>query len=209
MKNLGVLLLIAAAQWAAIGTFPSPSTNYTLMQEAIISGGAPLAGTKIVQAPIGAQIALLEKGEADIAMVLEPAASKADADGYRVVFSSPQFNGPFAFTGMTVSSDFVKSQPRTVQAMVNALQKALVYCHSDPSGATAVAKKLFPSLPPEVVEKAVQRMLTENTIPKDVRVSEAAWDAAVRTRVSVGDLKKPQEYRLSVDSSFADQAGKK
>ena len=67
-----------------VGTFPPPSTNYTLMQQTIVSGGEELKTTTIVPALIGSQIALLERGNADIAMVLEPAASNAEDEGYSV-----------------------------------------------------------------------------------------------------------------------------
>lgn len=189
-----------------VGTFPSPSTNYALMRETIVSGGDDLESTKIVEAPIGGQIALLEKRAADIAMVLEPAASKAEAQGYRVVFSSPKFYGPFAFTGLTASVPFIHKHPETVQAMVNGLQLALRYCHNDPNGATVIAQRLFPSLDAKVVEKAVRRMLAEKTVPTTVLVTEESWQAALSTRIAVGDLRRPQEYSKSVDASFAKKA---
>lgn len=186
-----------------VGTFPAPSTNFTLMKETIVSGGPDLQSTQIVQAPIGSQIALLERGVADIAMVLEPAASKAQAQGYRVVFSSPKFYGPFAFTGLTTSADFVRENPAVVQAMVNGLQQALMFCHSDPNGTIDIAQKLFPTLDRNVVERAVTRMLAEKTVPESVLVSEASWQAALGVRITVGDLNNPQEYLVSVRPSFA------
>jgi len=189
-----------------VGTFPAPSTNYTLMADTITSGGAELHSTKIVQAPIGGQIALLEGKQADIAMVLEPAASLAEAKGYRVVFSSPKFYGAFAFTGLTVSTRYANEHPEVVQGMVKGVQRALDYCHSDPEGASTVARQLFPSLEPAVVDKAVRRMVSESTLPKSVVVSEDSWSAALKTRITVGDLKALQPYHHSVDMSFADAA---
>lgn len=189
-----------------IGTFPSPSTNYTLMNETIISGGKKLESTKIVQAPIGGQIALLEKGLVDIAMVLEPAASKAESEGYRIVFSSPKFYGPFAFTGLTTSGAFADQHPQIVQSMVNGLQNAMRYCHSQPDEITNIAQKLFPSLDAVVLKNAVRRMLDEETFPTSVFISENSWQAAISTRVTVGDLKKPQDYSKSVDVTYAKKA---
>lgn len=189
-----------------VGTFPAPSTNYTLMKETIMSGGSELAATRVVPAPIGGQIALLESGAADIAMVLEPAASQAEARGYRVVFSSPQFYGPFAFTGLTTSSSFMRDKPQVVQAMVNGLQRALEYCHKNPQGVIDIAEKLFPSLKEGVAARAVRRMLSEKTIPTSALVGEEAWKASVAVRVTVGDLKAPQEYIVSVEPSFARKA---
>ncbi|MBW8016245.1 MAG: ABC transporter substrate-binding protein [Planctomycetes bacterium] len=189
-----------------IGTFPSPSTNYALMNETIISGGKKLESTKIVQAPIGSQIALLEKGLVDIAMVLEPSASKAESEGYRIVFSSPKFYGSFAFTGLTTSGDFNSKHPQIVQSMVNGLQEAMIYCHSHPKEVIEIAEKLFPSLDTVVLKKAVNRMLQEKTFPTSVMVSENSWRSAISTRVAVGDLKETQDYSKSVDITYANKA---
>jgi NitT/TauT family transport system substrate-binding protein len=189
-----------------VGTFPSPSTNYTLMKEAIASGGEALKDTTIVQAPIGGQIALLEKDLADIAMVLEPAASKAEAEGYHVVLSSPSFHGPFAFTGLTTVGSYCRDHDDVVQKMVAGIQEALRYCHTDVEGTIALARTLFPDLDGDVVARAVRRMLAERTIPQSALVSRPSWEAALHVRLAVGDLKVQQEYTASVDPTFAEKA---
>lgn len=189
-----------------IGTFPSPSTNYTLMKDTIISGGTEMGTAKIIEAPIGGQIALLEKDIADIAMVLEPAASKAENEGYRVVFSSPHFYGPFAFTGLTTSDAYLAKNPEVVQKVVNAIHKAHLYCHSNPDGAIDIAKKLFPDLKSEIIENAVKRMLEEKTIPITSLVTRNSWEAAIKVRLDVGDIKKQQGYLEAVDPTFAQKA---
>jgi NitT/TauT family transport system substrate-binding protein len=186
-----------------VGTFPSPSTNYTLMKELIEQHPKELRNTRIVQAPIGSQIALLEAGSADIAMELEPAASIAESKGYRIVYSSPRFHGPFAFTGLTTTEKLIKEKPDLVAKVVAALQEAVELCHHDPEIAIAVGEKLFPTLPKEVAARAVRRMIDEKTLPDSVVVDDAAWQAALRTRVAVGDLKKPQRTDVAVDNSFA------
>jgi NitT/TauT family transport system substrate-binding protein len=186
-----------------VGTFPEPSTNYTLMKELLTRHGEVLKGTTIIQAPIGSQLALLESGKADIAMELEPATSIAVSKGYRVVYSSPRFHGPFAFTGLTVTEQLTRDNPDLVQKMVSALEKAVVACHRDPAVAVSVTKSLFPNLPEGVVDVAVRRMLTEKTFPEHVEVGEEAWQKALRVRLAVGDLKGPQDTAVSVDNRFA------
>jgi len=190
-----------------VGTFPEPSTNFTLMKETIEKNPGALGGTRIVQAPIGAQVALLESGAADIAMELEPAASIAESKGYRVVYSSPRFYGPYAFTGVTTTEKYTKEKPELVQKFIGAIEGAVVACHRDPEIAVRVAHKIFPTLQPSVVSAAIHRMLTEKTFPEHVVVSEAAWQRALLSRLSVGDLKKPQATSLTVDNTFAQKAG--
>lgn len=189
-----------------IGTFPQPSTTYTLIKNTITQGGDKLKNTKIVEAPIGSQIALLENKSADIAMELEPAASIDESNGYRVVYSLPQFFGDFSFTGLTTTDDFIKQNPEIVQKMVNAIEKACRYAHSDVEGTIKVAQSLFPTQKPEVIAKAVRRMISENTLPQHALTSVQGWDKAINVRVQVGDLKPANNANLSLDNSFAEKA---
>ncbi|MFY9287486.1 MAG: ABC transporter substrate-binding protein, partial [Alphaproteobacteria bacterium] len=67
-----------------ISSFPEPSTTYTLLKE--IQRTNNLKNMKIVQAPMGGQMAMLEAGEVDIAADIEPSTSIAEDKGYRTVF---------------------------------------------------------------------------------------------------------------------------
>lgn len=189
-----------------VGTFPDPSTNYALMKKTIMKGGDALKNTMIVQAPIGSQLALLENKSADIAMDLEPGTSIAESKGYRVVYSSPKFYGRFAFTGLTTTEDYINANKETVQKFVNAIEKALQYCHNDEAGATEIAAKLFPNLDKTVVANAVKRMVTDKTIPDHAAMSDEAWQKAMQVRVDIGDLKEMKPTSDAVDNSFAEKS---
>lgn len=208
-KDSKIALIHSPKQLAGlrVGTFPSPSTNYTLMANLVRKNGLDTgSATTIVQAPIGAQLALLESGRADIAMELEPAASLAESKGFRVVYSSPAFYGPFAFTGVTTSTDTIKNNPTKVQKFVDALERAVRFAHENPAGAAEIGRKAIPTLPQLVVERAVKRMLDERTLPQSVAVDENSWQSALAVRVQVGDLKSAQATQLTVDNTFAARA---
>lgn len=208
-NNEAVKSISQAADLAGlrVGTFPAPSTNFTLMR-ALIDSEPKLKDTKIVEAGIGAQIALLEGKSADIAMVLEPAASIAESQGYRVVYSSPKFHGPFLFTGVTTTTEYLKSNSDTAIRFVRALQRAVVTSHTSPDVAVRVGVKLFPSVDAKVVERAVRRMIDEQTLPKHARVDETAWRALMDVRVKAGDIKSALPMPRVVDNTFADAAGR-
>ena len=207
-KDIGTITRPSDLQGLRMGTFPAPSTNYALMQRTITVGGDSLAGTTIVQAPIGSQLALLESGSADIAMDLEPGTSIAESKGYRVVYSSPRFYGPFAFTGLTTTDEYIAANKETAQKVVNAIERALVYCHADKAGAIDIASGLFPSLEKDVVARAVARMLDDRSIPQHTAVSEQAWQQAMQIRVDIGDLRALAPTSECVDNSFATKATK-
>ncbi|MBN1416486.1 MAG: ABC transporter substrate-binding protein [Bacteroidales bacterium] len=188
-----------------IGTFPEPSTNYTLMKRTI-QENPELKDAKIIQAPIGSQLALLENGEADIAMELEPSTSLAISKGYRLVFSSPNFYGQLAFTGLTTTESYISKNQDVVQSFVNALEKAVQFCHNNQEKTIAVAAKIFPNIDQNVIKMAVMRMLNEKTLPEHIITSDIAWKNAIDVRVIVGDIKKPEEAIKSVDNRFAEKA---
>ncbi|HIQ50753.1 MAG TPA: ABC transporter substrate-binding protein, partial [Nautiliaceae bacterium] len=108
-----------------IGTFPAPSTTYTIVNNIIQEYKL---NSRIKQAPIGSQLSLLEKGAADVVMLLEPSASIAEVErGYRVVMSMPRLWGNFAFTGLTTTKEWIEKDPQTVRKFLRAMQKALDY----------------------------------------------------------------------------------
>jgi NitT/TauT family transport system substrate-binding protein len=205
-EDLSVLKRPEDLRGLRIGTFPAPSTNYTLMHDLVDSAAVGTEKFKIVQAPIGAQIALLESGEADIAMVLEPAASLAESNGYKVVYSSPQFHGKFAFTGVTTTEDVLKGKSREVSKFIRSLQLAIEDCRKDPGIAERVSSKLFPNLSAEVVRNAVRRMIDEKTFPDSIAVDPVGWNRALEVRRKVGDLSSAAKLEGVVDNSFADNA---
>jgi len=191
-----------------IGTFPEPSTNYALIKKTIVKGGDLLKDTKIVQAPIGSQLALLQNGSADIAMDLEPGTSIAESKGYKVVYSSPKFYGVFAFTGVTTTEEYIKGNNGTVAKFVSAIEKALRFCHENKQGAIDVAAALFPKIDKKVVANAVNRMVDEKTIPDHAAVGADAWQKAIQVRVDIGDIKVIKPMNEAVDNSFAEKVKK-
>jgi NitT/TauT family transport system substrate-binding protein len=177
---------------AAIGTFPRPSTTYTLVKQMVEENKIP--GAKIVEIAIGNELALLESGNADVVMLLEPAASIAESRGYHVATSFPKLWGPYAFTGLTTTETYRKGNANVIESMRAALSNALKLVHEQPDDAIAIAKKLFPNLEPKVLENAVKRMITDGTIPSTIDVSKGGWLKAVEVRQSIGDLKTGSQY---------------
>lgn len=174
-----------------IGTFPKPSTTYTLLSDSI--SDPRVKNAEIVEIPIGNELALLESGESDIVMLLEPAASIAEQKGYHVVTSFPEVWGEFAFTGLTSTESIINENPELAKNMVLALQEAVDFAYSNVNETVEIASQLFPNLPEEVVRNAVKRMLDDRTIPKDVRLNKGSWLKSIKVRQAVGDINENNE----------------
>jgi NitT/TauT family transport system substrate-binding protein len=191
-----------------IAVFRYPNTANALMKRTLLKAGLVEGkDVDLVEVNYGAVLAQLKGGEADVAMVLEPAASEIQVgQGGRIVYSYPGEWGPFTFTGLTTTEKTIKERPELVRAVVGALERAVRFAHSDFEGAVAVGKKAFPDLSDAVIRAAVRRMLDEKTLPEHIGVPEDAWNAAIQLCVDVGKLKATRAYGLDVDNSFAQVA---
>ncbi len=186
-----------------VGSFPKPSTTYTLLDEMIRNHPETLKDTKIVEAGFGAQVALIEADQADIAVDLEPTVSKVEAQGYRVVFNVSDYIDQQAITGLMVTQETIDEKAETVQGMVNGLQKALTVMHKDRAVALKVAKKLFPDLGDTVIENAVERMMAQEMYPQSAVMPDEYWQRTLKTRLETGELKEEQPTSKTVDNQFA------
>ncbi len=207
-KDLTEIKSYSQLNGLTVGTFPAPSTTYTIVKDIIQQHRLK---TKIREAPIGSQLSLLEAGAADVVMLLEPAASIAELNkGYRVVMSLPKLWGEFAFTGVTTTEKWLRERPETVQKFVNAIEEALNYIYANPEGAKQVAKKYLPKLDDRVIDRAVSRLIQDGVFPHHALVSKVAFERALRIRKEVGDIESIEVGMLCIDNTFAAKAaGKK
>ncbi|HEB87581.1 MAG TPA: ABC transporter substrate-binding protein [Gammaproteobacteria bacterium] len=189
-----------------VAAYTAPSTNYTVMKKVLQnSSGTPVDAT-IVEGAFGSLVAMLKADQADVAMELEPVASIAVASGAKVVYSLAESFGDFAFTGLTVTDQYLQSKPETVQAAVTALAKAADYIYADFEGAFDVAVHEFPDIDKSILRNALRRLIDDHVIPRSVVLSEESWNKAVDLRKEVGDIKSGGAYAENVDMTFARKA---
>lgn len=195
----------SAFQHLRIATYPSPSTNFAVMEETLQNAGHPVAAT-IVQGAFGTLLALLKTGKADIAMELEPVTSIAVSEGAKVVYSAARKYGDFAFTGITVTDKYLETHPEQIQLVVNALSKAITYIRSDFDGALSLASEEFPDVAETVLRTSLKRILNDNVIPSSLVLNEVTWNRSVQLRRNLGEIKGPALYSDNVVTRFAEHA---
>lgn len=192
-----------------IACYAAPSTSYTVTKKLLLNNGKPV-DAKIVQgSPTGSIVAMLRANQADIALELEPAASIAVNQGAHIVCSLQKQFGDFAITGLTVTERFRANNRQTVQAVVNALARAMQFIHKDFDGTVRIAKMEFPEVDEKTLRLALRRMLDEGTIPASPNMTEQAWRKAISLRQETGDLKGEGAYEQNVDMTFAKAAAAK
>jgi NitT/TauT family transport system substrate-binding protein len=187
-----------------VTSFPSPSTTFTILSG--LKRDLKLSKMEIKQLAFGTEQAALERGDADLAIVLKPQASVAESQGFRVVWSLAEYYGNFALTGVTAIDSFIKNEPDTVQRFVNGLQSALTFTAKSPEAAAGILGKSFPTLSAAIVRSATERMVEDKTIPRTAVIDKEAWLKTLNIRKTVGDLKSLHIAEACLDSTFAENA---
>jgi len=187
----------------SIATFPSPSTAFMLQEDMFRRAGLR---PNIRQGAFGTLWPMVEAGQADIALELEPNVSIAANQGGKVLYSLAEVYGDFAITGVTVSEQTVTRRPELVQRFVNALQKSVQFAHAYPDSVVFYAAQLFPDIDKSVSENAINRIISTNTLPKSVVISDDAWEKAVKLRQEAGEIKSLETAKSVLDMSFAKKA---
>ncbi len=191
-----------------IASLPAPSTCYAVITEILRNNGKPV-NAKIIQGAYGSLPAMIKANQADMAMEFEPNVSKLVQQGARILYSTSDYFGDAAFTGLMVSDKYYKENSKEIQAAVKAIAKAMKYIHQDFAGTLAVAKTEFPEVDEKAINEALKRMISEGSSPISPVLSQQAWDKAINLRKEIGDLQDSgtsASYQNNVDMTFAKNA---
>ena len=143
-----------------IVTSPEPNTNYSVAKRLLEKAGLKVGvDATIVPVNPGTEIAAMLAGQADIAIAYQPSVAAAEAQGAKVVFDFSTYIGPFCNTGIMVLPSTIQKSPDMVQALVTSFEEASRKTYADPAFAKEVARKEFPDLPGDVVDKAIDAEL--------------------------------------------------
>jgi NitT/TauT family transport system substrate-binding protein len=189
-------------------TSPPPNTSYNVLSSTLKQAGLdPAKDAKITTVAPGTEVGPVLAGEADAAVAQEPMVDTAVVqNGAHVLYSWSAAIGEFTNTGLQSTSSFVKANPTVAQKVVNALQLGAMYTYAHPDTAKAVARGEFPTLPPEVVNAAIQRLI-DNHIPSSaLPVQQDGWNNLMGLGHQLGNCACNVAWSDIVDNSFAQNA---
>ena len=163
-KNAGIVLAVPKAKAAAykgpadlkgmkIGvTAPGSSTNM-FVNILLAKEGLPPDAVSIVGVGAGAgAVAIMKRGDIDAMANLDPVIAQLESDGTAVAVidtrtakgMSQVYGGAYAAGCIYAKTDFVQKNPRKVQAVVNAIVRALRFIqHSTPEQVVATVPTTF------------------------------------------------------------------
>lgn len=194
-----------AGKTIATGTMPTTSTSafLRLAQQAGLDTKKDL---NILQVPMGNEIGPLASGQADCAVLYEPSASQAEAQGYKVVAAFSKQMGPYTFSAISTRKDI---DPAVSHKFVSGIDRALKAIHDDPQAAVASGLKLFPNLDPDVVRASVLRLINDEVFADSVAVEPQALQDALQTQIDLGNLAQVPADSSWIDVQWADQQAAK
>ena len=181
----------------------APTTSNTLFRKLLIDNKIDAkTDLTITEVQNGSELGPVLANQADVAIVYEPQADQGVAQGLEVVYDFTKIYPDFAFSTTNASLKLIKEKPELVKRFVKAMEESLAYIHANPAEAQAVARKEFPNMAPDVVNKAVKRMIDSNVyLPKGL-VTESAYKSAIEVQKFIGNLKTDIPYGDIVDPSF-------
>jgi NitT/TauT family transport system substrate-binding protein len=190
-----------------IVTSPEPNTNFSVAKRLIEKAGMKLGvDATIVPVNPGTEIAAMLAGQADIAIAYQPSVAAAEAQGAKVVFDFANYIGPFCNTGIMVLPSTIKKDPEMVQALVTAFEESSRKTYADPAFAKQVARKEFPDLPGEVVDKAIDAQLKYLIPAQSVITKTDQWANLMEMQVYLKNAKGTVKFEEIIDNSFAEKA---
>lgn len=186
-----------------VATYPEPNTSYVVQKQLAQKAGLTLGNdVTILQVPFGTELATLKDKRADIAQTIEPNVSQVESEGGTVAFSYPDAWGPLAFTGVMTSKKLIDENPELVRKVFIAYEKAFQFIQNDFEGALLIAQKRLPNLNPEIIRKALRRLVDSGSIPKHAKVDPESWRKLLVIRQEVGDIKELPKIDL-IENKFA------
>ncbi|CAB3644331.1 MAG: ABC transporter substrate-binding protein [Achromobacter sp.] len=192
---------------ATVATGAMPTTSTSAFLKIVRKAGLdPKRDLNLLEVPLGNEVGPLAAGQADCAVLYEPGASQAEAQGYKVVSAFSREIGPYTFSAISTRQDI---DPKVSQKLVSGLDRALKAIRKDPEAAVQSGLKLFPNLPPEVVRKSVTRLIEDGVFADSVAIPPQALTDALQTQVDLGNLDKIPADPRWLDLDWANRiAGK-
>jgi NitT/TauT family transport system substrate-binding protein len=182
------------------GGTPNSITRYLLSSWKL----APGKDVTLLETTTAGILAAVKTGHALIAAVSEPMLTAGVKDG---IWDEPFYNvpkelGPYAYSTLNVRLQSIKEEPKTVAAFVRGVIMGLHETYAHPDEATAIARKEFPTMPPEALQATLDRTYADELWSHDGMVSEASWLTAEKVVRGANILKADVAYDAIIDMEF-------
>lgn len=152
----------------------------------------------------GAMPAILEKGQATVAVISEPVLTQGIEEGIwtEPIVNVPEELGPYAFSTINIKHDTIKNDPETVKAFVQGIQKGLQFVKDHPEESFEIAQKEFSTMDTDLLKKTIDRSYADELWEFSGDVTEESVATNLAVVKNAGLLKVDISYEDIVDMSF-------
>jgi NitT/TauT family transport system substrate-binding protein len=199
-----------------VGVTAPGSSTHMMLKLLLEKAGVNQDDVAVIGVGAGASaLAAMQNGQVDAEIQADPATTLLVSSGLGVVKVDSRaeegtrlvYGGPMPGASLSAPVDFIKKYPRTVQALTNAMVKALRFL------ATASDEEILASIPPEMLlggnkELYLQMVAAVRlSYSKDGLITPAATETALRVLASENsDLKSGIDLSKTYDNSFVSTA---
>lgn len=187
---------------AGLGSTPDSITRWLLRKWNL----DPRRDVTLIETTNSAVLPTVKTGRAHVGVVPEPFVTQGVRQS---IWSEPFFNvprelGPYAYSTINVRLDTIRRDPEAVRGFVRGIMKALKFLYADRDGATAIARRQFPTMPADDLGATLGRSFADELWSRDGVVARAAWDTAKAVVMEAGILTADIGYDDIVDMSFVE-----
>jgi NitT/TauT family transport system substrate-binding protein len=182
------------------GGTPNSITRYLLKQWSLDAK----SDVTLYEMTTSAVLAGVKSGRAEIGVTSEPFLTQGvrEAIWSEPIINIPKDLGPYAYSTINVRLDSIKNEPQVVEKFVRSMVQGLKFTYADPEGATAIAKKEFPTMALDDLKSTLDRTFADGLWSPDGIVSPEAWKTAEAVVLAAGVLKQPVPYDGIIDMKF-------
>ncbi len=153
----------------------------------------------------GAIPAIVQQGQADVAVVTEPVLTQGVQEGIwqEPFYNVPQELGPYAYSTINVKLDSIEQDPETVKQFVDGMKKGLEFLRDNKEESLAIAREEFPTMSEDLLEATLNRSYEDELWEFDGDITEEAVNTGLAVVRSAGLLTEDSiGYADIVDTQF-------
>ncbi len=196
-------------------TAPGSATHFFVMHQLILGGFKPDAAQAIGIGQGGAAIAAARRGEIDAIASVDPVLTELEMSGVVEVVADARtpegsqqlYGGSFPAGCLYTTEKFLAANPRTIQALTNAIVRALVWMKTaTPEQILGVLPSSFSGGQREVMLQAIRK--TNRSFSTDGQFPREGAENVLRVQAEIDPAVRDAKIDVSstYDNSFAQKA---
>ncbi|MBO1325515.1 ABC transporter substrate-binding protein [Acetobacter sp. TBRC 12305] len=180
-------------------TTPRASSEMLLLMELQHKGIDPASVHRVASGGYVQGLSMLDSGEVDAAVLIEPLAIRR-RDDYRTVVRAEDILPPMTMSVGITTRAFASAHPDTLRCIIGQRRKAVERLYAAPAEAATILAEVY-HMPPELARVAIDNMVKAH-MWSDGAIDTTELNRAADGLKLIGELKGDIDWNTAVNSSF-------